>query len=259
MHRRIVFRSGIIAIAALAAALPQSGRAQSNLSTPDLANLAAGVLERTHQARQLIGARDRDGAMTAIRSAIATASEIQQSAPAAEKPLMVPVYSQLETTTTTTPVHRNGNLKHNSSVRGVDGERTTGRLDITAASERLAAAQAALQSGDWNTADGALAAVESSVTVTETTGAMPLRMARQNLEIAKARVLEGKYHEAEMPLRSAAQALGEYAGRISGRQARDIEATRQTMMVYSTKMPHDQAAAAGQIDSWMEMLRQWGQ
>ena len=252
MHRRIVFRSAIVAIAAAAAAL-----AQSNLSTPDLANLAAGVLERTHQARQLIGARDRDGAMTAIRSAIATASEIQQSAPAAQKPLMVPVYSQLETTTTTTPVHKNGDLKHNSSVRGVEGQGTTSRLDITAASDRLAAAQAALQSGDWNAADGALLAVENSVVVTETTSAMPLRMARQNLELAKARVLEGKYHDAELPLRSAAQALGDYESRVSGRQATDIETARQTMMVYSTKMPHDQVAAAGQIDSWMQMLNQW--
>jgi hypothetical protein len=247
MHRRILL---IIAAAAAASA-------QSNVANPDLSNLAAGVLQQTRMARQAIASHDSDSAAGHVKQAIATVSEIQQKAGDAARPLMIPVSSQTETSTTVTPVHKNGDLKHNSAVRGVDGETTTTRLNVTAAADRLPAAEAALESGDWSAADAALGDVEGSMSVTQTTGNMPLNMARQNLEIAKARVMEGKYHDAVLPLRSAAQALGDYERRLSGQQAANIEMTRQAMLSMASHITREHDGALGQIDTWTEMTRQW--
>jgi YfdX protein len=248
MHRRI-----LLIIAATAAA----AGAQSNVANPDLSNLAAGVLQQTRVAKQAIASHDRDSAIGHVKQAIATVNEIQQNAGELPHPLMIPISSQTETSTTVTPVHKNGDLKHNSAVRGVDGETSTTRLNLTAAADRLPVAEAALESGDWNAANAALGDVEGSTSVTQTTGNMPLNMARQNLELAKTRVMEGKYHDAVLPLRSAAQALGDYERRISGQQAANIETTRQAMLSMAAHITHEHDGAVGQIDAWTEMTRQW--
>jgi hypothetical protein len=247
MHCRL-----LLFIAAAAAAV-----AQSNVASPELSNLAAGVLQQTRMARQAIASRDRDSAVGHVRQAIATVSEIQQNAGELPRPLMIPISSQTETSTTVTPVHRNGDLKPNSAIRGVDGETTATRLNITVAAERLPAAESALGSGDWTAADAALGAVEGSISVTQTTGDMPLRMARQNLELAKARMMEGKYHEAVLPLRSAAQALGNYETRFTGRQAANIETIRQEMLNMAAHVSHERDTEVARIDAWMETTRQW--
>ena len=101
MHRRI-----ILLIAAATAA-----SAQSNIANPDLPNFAAGVLQQTRMARQAIASRERDAAIGHIKQAIATVNEIQQKAPDGARPLLIPVYSQVDTTTTVTPVHKNADLK----------------------------------------------------------------------------------------------------------------------------------------------------
>jgi hypothetical protein len=223
----------------------------------DVSGLAAGVLDQTKQARQAIAAHDRDGAIAHVRNAMATVSLIQQNSPNAPRPLMVPIYRSIETTTTVTPVKKHDEMKHNSSIRGVEGNTTSTELDVTATGDRLPGAMAALQSGDWNSADSTLAAIENSVTVSESTGEMPLRMALKNLELAKTRVADGKYHDAEMPLKSAAQALGDYEKGVSAQEAANVEAARQAMLGLAPHVGHDRDTAATRIDSWLAMVRQW--
>ena len=223
----------------------------------DPSNLAAGVLDQTKQARQAIAARDRDAAVAHVRNAIATVSLIQQNSPNAPRPLMVTIYRSVDTTTTVTPVKKHDELKKLSSIRDVEGDTTTAQLDVTAAGDRLPGAQAALESGDWNSADSILSAIENSVTTAQTTGPMPLRMARQNLQLAKTRVQEGKYHDAEMPLKSAAQALGDYERSVSGPQAAEIAAARQDMEGFSTRISKDRDTAPSRIDSWLAMVSEW--
>ena len=234
MYRRIV----LLIAAALAAS-----------AQPNLSNLAAGVLDQTKQARQALAAHDRDTAMGHVKRAIATVNEIQQNAADASRPLLIPVYREVETETTVTPVkHKDAELKKNSSIRGVDGDSTTVKLDISAAGDRLQAAQAALESGDFGAADAALAAIESGVSVTQTTGDMPLHMALQNLELAKARVQEGKYRDAVLPLKSAAQAVGDYERLFPDRKNPDMDAAREAMLGYSANITHEHDGAIGRID-----------
>ena len=247
MHRHIIF---LIAAAATASA-------QSNIVNSDISNLAAGVLQQTRMARQAIASRDRDGAIGHVKQAIATVNLIQQKASDSGRPLLVPVYSQVDTSTTVTPVHKNADLKHNSSIRGVEGETTTARLDVTAAADRLPAAAAALESGNWTAADATLGVVENSVSTTQTTGPMPLNMARQNLELARTRVVEGKYHDAELPLKSAAQALGDYERRVTGPQVSEVDSARLAMLDFASHISHDHDSAMERIDRWIDMLRRW--
>ena len=242
-----MLRRTILLVTVAAAAVAQT----------DTSSLAAGVLDQTKQARQAIAAHDRDAAISHVRNASATVQLIQQNSPNAPRPLLVPVYRSIETTTTVTPVKKHDELKGNSSIRGVEGDTTTAQFDVTAAGDRLPAAQTALESGDWTTADSILAAIENSVSVSRTSGEMPLRMVRQNLELAKTRVMEGKYRDAELPLKSAAQALGNYEKRVSGPEAANMEAARQAMLGYATRVSHDHNGAADRIDSWLAMTRGW--
>jgi hypothetical protein len=246
MLRRTVLLSSFFIAAATAAS------AQS-----DLSNLAAGVLDQTRQARQALAARDAASAATHIRNAQATVSLIQQKAVDSPTPLLVPVFQAVDTTTTVTPVKKHYQMNKNSSIRGVESDTTTAQLDVTAAAEKLPLALASVQSGDWTQADSALAAIEKGVVTTQSTGEAPLLMARRNLELARERVLAGKYREAEVPLKSAAQALGEYEKRCSGQKADDIEAARQAMLGYADRVTHEHDGAAGRIDGWLDMARQW--
>jgi hypothetical protein len=231
--------------------------AQTNIASNDLSGFAAGMLNETAAARQAIASRDREAAIQHVRNALATEALIEQNAPNAQRPLLVPVYRSIETTTTVTPVRKNAGLTKYSSVRGVEGDTTTVQLNVTAAAGNLRTAQAALEAGDWSAAETALAPVENGISTTQASGDMPLRMARQNLALAKDRVLEGKYHDAEVPLKSAAEALGQLEQRFTGQQAADIEGARQAMLGYAAHIGHDHADAVGRIDTWMDMLQAW--
>lgn len=225
--------------------------AQSNVS-----DLAAGVLDQTRQARQAIAAHDSAAAAAHVRNAQATVNLIQQQSPNAPAPLMVPIYSSVETTTTVAPVRRH-HFNKNSSIRGVEGTATAEQFNVSFAGERLPVALAALDAGDWQSADAALAAIQNNVSVVQTNGDMPLAMARRNLELARQEVAAGRYHEAVMPLRSAAQALGEYERGFSGQTASDIEGARLAMLDRADHIRRDRADAGGQIDNWLAMVRQW--
>jgi YfdX protein len=229
---------------------------------PDAPGLAVGILDQTKLARQAISARDKDGAVDHIRQGLVNAGAIQQNLPSATEPILVPVYQEIETTDTYTPVkHKGGEmsadrLKKDSSIRGVTSNITVRKLDVLAAADHLRAAQAALQNGDWSGGDAALAAVASSVVVDQAQGDMPLDMARQNLELARARVLDGKYKDAVAPLRSAAQALGDFERNCSGEQASTVESVRLAMLGTAGHIS-SKDGTLGRIDAWLGSVSQW--
>lgn len=247
MHRRTVLLTFVTCAAASLAATTAAAQ-------PGPSNLAAGVLDQTRQAQQAIASRDQNAASDHLNRALATVAEIERTAPAA-RPILVPVFQEVDTETTVTPVKKDAELKKHSSIRGVDGNTTTTTLNVSDAGMRLHAAQTALASGDWAGADAALAAIQTSVS--SSSGPMPLNMALQNLELAKERVLAGKYHDAELPLKSAAQAIGDYEKQFNGSRAETIDSTRQAIAGYATRVWHDQSAAAGRIDTWIQMVRSW--
>jgi len=227
-----------------------------------LPGMAAGILDQAKLAQQAVASRDKDSAMDHVKQGLSFAHEIERNSPEA-RPILIAVYRQVDTTTTYTPVKlKDGEtiadrLKKDTSIRGVEGEVTTAKLDVLAAADHLHGAEASLESGDWNGAGAALAAVQLSVVVAQAEGNMPLKMARQNLELARMRVLDGKYKDAAVPLRSAAQALGEFEKRCSGQQASDVDSAQRAMIGYSESISRNHDGATGRIDAWLGSIGQW--
>jgi hypothetical protein len=229
----------------------------------DLPGMAVGILDQSKLAQQAVVSRDQAGAVDHIKQGLALAEEIRQNSPDSARPILEPVYREVETTTTYTPVkHKDGEmspdrLKHDTSIRGVAGDVTTKNLDVLAAADHLRGAQTALEGGDWSAADAALAAVATSVVVTHSQGNMPLNMARQNLELARLRVVNGKYKEAAVPLRSAAQALGDFEKNCTVQQAAEVESARQAVLGYADSISHNHDGASGKIDEWIGSVNRW--
>jgi len=228
----------------------------------DLPGLAAGILEQTDMARKAVAARDKGEARDHIRKASLLAGEIQKQSPADARPVMVPVYREIETTTTYRPVKRGkgemtaNRLKKNTSIREVQGEVASAQLNVTAAAERLPAAEAALERDDWATADTVLSDISKSVVTIQAEGDMPLLKARQNLMLARAHVVDGKYKDAAAPLRAAAEALATFD---RGPNAEQAEKMRQQILDFAANIGHDHTHALGRIDSWLDPVNRWNE
>jgi hypothetical protein len=229
----------------------------------DLPGMAKGILDQAKLAQQAVASYDKDAALDHIKQGLSLADEIRQDSPDSVRPILVPVYREIDATTTYTPVkHKDGEmradrLKGDTSIRGVSGDVTTARLDVTAAGERLQTAQASVANRDWSGANAALAAVAASVVVSQSQGSMPLDMARQNLQLARARVIDGKYKDAAVPLRSAAQALSDFEKYCTEPQSTAVKSTRQAILGYANSIAHNHDGATGKIDEWLVSLNQW--
>jgi ribosomal protein S20 len=233
------------------------------MMTNGLPNLAAGVMEQTAAARKALSAYDKNAALDAIKRARATADEIlQKGGPA---PVLVPVRVEIETTSTYTPVkHHTGEMtasrmKKDTSIREVQADTTNTNLNVTAAADFLGQAQTAIERDDFAAAQTALNGVSNSIVTTQSQGDMPLLKARDNLQLARARVLEGKYRDAVVPLRSAAEALDEYARAFPGPNAEQAEYMRASIDDYAGKIAHNHDGAITYIDSWLDPINQWYQ
>jgi hypothetical protein len=252
-----MFRTFSIAAIATAACVGAWGQG--------LPGMATGVIQQSDLARQAVAHRDSAAALDHIRQGSTLADQILKSAPPQPQPVLVWVYKNIDTTTTYSPVKRNPNdelterLKKNTSVRDVEGNITTGKLDVTSAAAHLAAAQNAVERQDWVTADSELGAIPNSVIRTSVEGSMPLLEARQNLELAHMRVLESKFKDARAPLRAAAQDLANYEKLSPGPHANDAEYLRQQIEAYSQTIAHRPAHAAQQIEMWLQPIDKWSQ
>jgi hypothetical protein len=89
----------------------------------------------------------------------------------------------------------------------------------------------------------------------------PLVVARQNLALARSRVVERCYAAAIPPLLTTAQALAFFAAQQIGRRpgldglAGD---TRQQILDYTRVIETHNDNAVGNIDAWLDQVRDWG-
>lgn len=230
----------------------------------DVPGMAVGILQQSDLARQAIMQRDSAAALDHIRQASTLAGEIFQAKLGAPQPVLVRVYQDIDTTTTYAPTKRSrtgeynpDRLKKDTSIRDVEGNVTTARLDVTSAAAHLAAAQNAIERQDWVTADSELGAIPASIIRTNVEGTMPLLEARQNLELARTRILESKYKDAAAPLRAAAQNLSDYERLTSAPRAQDAEYYRERIETFSRIIRNRPANAAEQIDAWLAPINKW--
>ncbi|MBZ5582576.1 MAG: YfdX family protein [Acidobacteriia bacterium] len=232
----------------------------------DLPGMAVGILQQTEEARQAVVERDRNAALDHVRQASTLAADIEQHAPAGANPILVPVYQEVDSTSVYRPVKPGKNeelnarrLKRDTSVREVEGTTTIARLNVTTAADSLKTARAALERNDWTTADTALASIPDGIVRTAARDGMPLLKARENLTLARDRVLDGNPKAAAAPLRAAAEALADFEKLAPGPRAQDAESMRQKIEACARDIGDRHADAPQEIGAWLESVDHWRQ
>ena len=199
--------------------------------------LANSVMDHTVKARTAIAAGDVAAARRDVDEGLRLATRARSALEASGKPLVVPLSEEVETTSTIGPLKRGEPLDRKATVREVEVEHRSVTLDVGMAQEKLTAARAALDRGDAAAADAQLAALAQGAEEQVVLHDPALLKARQNLLLARTRVEQGRYKDAEAPLRA--------AGKVLGR--RDIED-------YAKRIRRDNADALARIDAWVREL-----
>jgi len=242
---------------ALAAAVCGAQTAQDQ----DLASLAGTVLAQTALARDAARTHNQRSALDLVHQAQASAAEIRSRAGNQGEPLLVAVRKTTETTTSYTDVKRKGSvmtaerMKRNTHVSDVEQHTVADELNVTTAQSNLDAAQAAIQRQDWRAADTALAAVQNLVHTTTSDSNLPLLQARQNLLLARARLVEGKPEAAVLPLRKAENALSDFEQQDRGPMGQQAEDMRQNIEAMARHIKTD--ASLDKIDDWLHTVQDW--
>jgi len=225
-------------------------------STP---GMALTVLQETRLAQQAVTSQEPGAALQHVRQAKSMIAEIRKSAPSSSEPLLVPISAEVETTTTYTPVKpaKNGDItaarmKKRTSIREVEGDVTTDRLDVTQASAHLDTAEAALERSDFVAAGSALAAVNNDVVRTKTTGDLPLLKVRENLELARARIMEDNVKAAATPLRAAAEGVAAFHGSEPAIRSGQLETMRTEFETASREAFHGHAVEIDRLNLWIK-------
>jgi hypothetical protein len=131
---------------------------------------------------------------------------------------------------------------------------------VSSARAHLEAARAALEKGDHEAARSDLAAVQSDVVTNTYSGEFPLVQARENLAIALARVRDGKYKDAVLPLNSAARALDRWAHQEPRPKPKIADrAMRMSVQInaYAERIVHDHADAIDRVNGWWQQVTDW--
>ena len=218
-------------------------------------------MQQADIARQAIANHDTPAARQHAQQALADAAKIQEMMGSPAEPLIVPIYMEFESTSLMVPAKRHGSadrLKHNASVSEVSGDYTATFLNVTSARVHLRAGLEALDKNDLNAAGADMAAVQADVTTKTYTGEFPLVQARENLALARTRVLDGKYKDAILPLKSAARALDRWAHEGPRPKVADL-AARLSVEIdgYAERVSHDHADAVDRITSWWDQVTDW--
>ncbi len=220
--------------------------------------MALSVLQESRLAQQAVTNQEPGAALQHIRQAKTLLAEIRKSAQPSSERLLVPVSTEVESTTTYTPVKpgKHGDMtamrmKKRTSIREVDADVTTDRLDVTQASTHLDAAEAALERSDLVAAGTALAAVNNDVVRSTSSGTMPLTKVRENLELARSRILEGKVKASATPLRAAAEGIAAFRGREPLIDPAELDTMRSEIEAAERDAFHGHAVTTDRLDFWL--------
>lgn len=145
------------------------------------------------------------------------------------------------------------------AIQGVAGEYTNVYLDTSVTTQHLDEARTALQHGDPDAADKALASIQSAVTSETIAANLPLIRARENLIIAAEQVRAKDYSAAQVTLGVAVKALEDYANGFGAAHAADARALGHQIVVYAQRLQTDHDNAAGQIENFWDRIASWSE
>jgi hypothetical protein len=223
--------------------------------------MALTVLQETRLAQQAVTNQEPGAALQHVRQAKSMLAEIRKNAQPSSEHLLVPISAEVETTTTYTPVKpgKHGDMtaarmKKRTSIREVQGDVTTDRLDVMMASAHLDAAESALERSDMVAAGTALAAVNNDVVRTKTTGTMPLLKIRENLELARSRILEGNIKAAATPFRAAVEGIAAFRSSKPSIKPAELDTMRTEIEQAQRDAAHGNAVDMERLNFWLAQV-----
>jgi hypothetical protein len=270
-----MFLVGIVLCAFRLAAQENPVKAQDHTRSSagtreDLSMLAGKMLNETNEARTAIKNGNLELATEHVNRAEADLENVEAQAKGST---MIPVYQEFVSVSILAPVQTEQNVRrskaqssstakvpvnggNNAVAHEVSGIYTSVVVNTTVAKNSLAAAKAALSRGDLHTADSALADVQEGVQIRSDKADMPLEQARENLVLARASARNGKYEKAQVALRTASQALSEYADE-GGPHANEARALREEIDKYCRNLQQNHMDAVAKINRWWNTTAEW--
>jgi hypothetical protein len=276
-------------LSALPANLHAAGRITAEVETKPAAKLsaeesralslsAAQILKQVDQARSAIGKKDLKAAGRNVDQGLVLVKIINETVPAYKvetkikageltyvdtddaKPIIVPVYEELQRVAIMAPVEAAKKAAADPGVPvavdvGLVHTRTD--LNVALAEAGLRAAKDALQKEDAKAADSALTTIQTGVIFGYTKVDLPLEKVRENLMLAKTLVDSGKAKEARAALEVAGDALAEYekgAGQNRAKEAKDLQAEIEKL---SKDIEANSKGASEKIMDWWDQVRKW--
>lgn len=256
------------------AAVPQSNSATNSTTknaskstdhTPEqMSHLATRLLQKVDQARQALSTKQTQTAAGDINQALADRNQLASIAKAKGRPMIVPLYSELDQTSVLRPIltARNGGKQQPSTsapitVNDATAQFTFAGLDLDKAKTRLDAAKTALQNNNSQAAADSLAAIGNDLVVQTVQTDVPLLASRENLGIAKIAVKNNKDKEATAALKEASTALDRYAGESSAHHASDAKSLAKQIDSFAPTLAQNHAGATSKIDGWWHQVDNW--
>jgi hypothetical protein len=145
-------------------------------------------------------------------------------------------------------------MQKRTSIREVEGDVTTDRLDVAQAVAHLDAAEAALGRSDLVAAGSALTAVNNDVVRTKTRGDLPLLKVRENLELARSRIMEGNVKASAPPLRAAAEGVAAFHGSEPAIRSSELDTMRTEFEAASREAFRGHAVDADRLNLWIKEI-----
>lgn len=241
----------------------QAGHTKNDL-TKQLSQQATRLIQEVEQARQAVAAKQTQAALSDIDHALSDRSQLASLAKANGRPMIVPLYTELDDSSTLGPVlaARKGKPQPNPSspitVDDASAQFTFVGMDLDKAKSRLEAARTALHNNNPQAASDSLAAIGSDLVVQTEQTDLPLLAARENLGIAETAVKSGKYQEASAALKEASIDVDKYSKEGSAHHAHEASDLHKRIDVLTqTISQHHSTTAANTIDNWWHEVDGW--
>ena len=242
-----------------------SNKASSNQKemAKQLSKQATKMLRQVDQARQAVNQNDTKQAMNAIEQAETEREKIASMSKSNSGSMIVPLYSELDSTNVLGPVlgAKNGKQQPDKArpitVQDAAAQFTFVGLDLDKAKSRLDGAKSALQSNNTQAASDLLYAIGNNLVVQTNYVDLPLLAARQNLALAKTAVNENNYKQASAALNEASTDLGEYANSKPSQHSEKAKDLQTQVSDLSKNVSQDQASASSKIDKWWDEVNGW--
>jgi len=232
------------------------------------------ILMHVRQAREDIKYREGKDALSQVQKALTLVKIIENTVPTFQvkatiksgkltyeddqtiRPLMVPIYSELDEAPSTLPALKrtrrdtaHGETTESGPMGVTETQYTAVLLDVRQAQLDLTQAENALKKGDTQAADDSLAKIEDEVIFEYDEADLPLVKVRWNLVEATRMIAARRYQQAKQELLKAAEGLESYRDKAGEDVSKTTKALADNIKALAGKLDEKTAGAVDQIKS----------